>query len=627
MPIVTLNNLNLAFGTDQILSSAELAIEKGERLAFAGRNGAGKSTLLGVIFGSVTEDDGTIWRAENLRVAMLRQDLPKRTEQSVFEAVAEVFDDIGKQLAEYHELLNHLTDDGATDRLATLQEQLDHSDGWNLEFRIQTTLDRLGLDADLGVMNLSGGWLKRLAIAQSLVLEPDVWILDEPTNHLDLEGIAWLENILLDFPGTILFVSHDRQLMQAVATAVIEIDRGRVTRYNCDYQTFITRRDTAREVETEHNKQFDDKLKQEEVWIRQGIKARRTRNEGRVRALEALREERSQRIDERKLKLQADSGDASGKIVKEITGLCKQLGGKTLVKDFDLIIQRGDRIGLLGPNGCGKSTLVQLLLERIAPDAGTVKTGSRLQVAYFDQTREQLNEEQSVSDYIGEGRDFIEVSGKQIHVISYLQNFMFNPDQSRAPVRTLSGGEQNRLLLAKLFTQPANFLVLDEPTNDLDIETLELLEELLMDYEGTVLLVSHDRAFMDNVVSSLLVFEGEGRITEYVGGYNDWLKHSKSLKPSKATTAKSSDGGFEERKQEKSRRQKQQKALEKVTLGIEATESALEVLNSTMAAPEFFNLSADQQAETYAKAAALESDLDAFMQAWEQLETDMEQDV
>lgn len=627
MPIVTLKNLNLAFGTDHILSGAELTIEKGERLAFAGRNGAGKSTLLGIIFGNVAEDDGTIWRADNLRFAMLRQDLPDRVEKSVFEVVAEVFDDIGKYLAEYHELLNHLADDGATDRLAVLQEKLDHSDGWNLEYRIQTTLDRLGLDPDLSVMNLSGGWLKRLAIAQSLVMEPDVWILDEPTNHLDLEGIRWLESILLDFPGTILFVSHDRQLMQSVATAVIEIDRGRVTRYNCDYQTFITRRDTAREVESEHNKQFDEKLKQEEIWIRQGIKARRTRNEGRVRALEALRKERGQRIDERKLRLQADSGSASGKIVKEITGLTKQLGGKTLVKDLDLIIQRGDRIGLLGPNGCGKSTLVQLLLEKIPPDAGNVKSGSRLQVAYFDQTREQLNETQSVQDYIAEGRDFIEVGGNQTHVISYLQNFMFNPDQSRAPVRTLSGGEQNRLLLAKLFTQPANFLVLDEPTNDLDIETLELLEELLLDYEGTVLLVSHDRTFMDNVVSSLLVFEGEGRVTEYVGGYNDWLNRDQSSPEGKPAAAKGNASDFEDRKQEKSRRQKQNKDLEKITARIESAETAIEAINSAMAEPEFFALSPEKQTAQYDKAAALERDLETFMDEWERLEAQMENDA
>jgi len=308
MPIVTLNHLHLAFGTDQILSGAELTIEKGERLAFAGRNGAGKSTLLGIIYGNVPEDDGTIWRADNLRFAMLRRDLPDRVDQTVFESVAEVFDDIGKVLAEYHELLNHLFDDHATRRLAVLQEKLDHSDGWNLQFRIDATLDRLGLEPDLNVMSLSGVWLKRLAIAQSLVMEPDVWILDEPTNHLDLEGIAWLEKILPEFQGTILFVSHDRQLMQSVATSVIEIDRGRVTRYDCDYQTFITRRDTAREVEAEHNKLFDEKLKQEEIWIRQGIKARRTRNEGRVRALESLREERGQRIEERTLSLSAESG-------------------------------------------------------------------------------------------------------------------------------------------------------------------------------------------------------------------------------------------------------------------------------------------------------------------------------
>jgi len=624
MPIVTLTNVNLAFGTDQILSHADLTIDRGERLAFAGRNGAGKSTLLGMIQGSVTEDDGSIWRADSLRFAMLRQDLPDRVDETVFDTVAKVFDDLGAHIAEYHELsLKVAEDSSVVDRMGELQSKLDHSDGWNISHRIEATLQRLGLEPDEKLTHLSGGWLKRVAIAQSLVLEPDVWILDEPTNHLDLEGIQWLESLLLDFQGTILFVSHDRRLMQSIATSVIEIDRGRVTRYNCDYLTFIERRDTAREVETEHNKQFDDKLKQEEVWIRQGIKARRTRNEGRVRALEALRDERSQRIGFKELKLQADSGEASGKIVKETIGLSKQLGGAPIVSDLDLIIQRGDRIGLLGPNGCGKSTLVRLLLEQMKPDSGTVKTGSRLQIAYFDQSREQLNQQETVQEYIAEGRDFIDVGGKEVHVISYLQNFMFNPDQSRAPIRTLSGGEQNRLLLAKLFAMPTNFLVLDEPTNDLDIETLELLEELLLDYDGTVLLVSHDRTFMDNVVSSLLVFEGAGLITEYMGGYTQWLaSRSGSVNASKKTAAKVEVGSHQERKQKKAAVQKKARDLEKITASIESTELKIKAQSAAMADSGFFNMSAEKQTQHYDKAASLERELEQLMADWETLESD-----
>ncbi len=621
MPIVTLNNLSLAFGTDQILDHAELKIEAGEHIAIAGRNGAGKSTLLRLISGDAIEDDGTIWRAENLRFATLPQDLPAKTDQRIYDAVAAVFADVGELLSQYHEATQSSIEN---DRLADLQMKIDHADGWTLQHRIEATLDRLSLNPDAKLNSLSGGWLKRVAIAQSLVLDPDVWILDEPTNHLDLAGIEWLEKLLLEFKGTILFVSHDRQLMQSVANSIIEIDRGRLTRYDCDYNTFIERRDKAREVEAEHNKLFDDKLRKEEAWIRQGIKARRTRNEGRVRALKSLRDERAKRINQRDLKLQVDSGERSGKIVKEATGLSKAIDGNPIVKDLDLIIQRGDRIGILGPNGCGKTTLLKLLLENLPPDAGKVKTGTGLQIAYFDQAREQLDQKQTVFDYIAGGRDFLTINGKDIHAVTYLQNFLFNPDQSRSAIRKLSGGEQNRLLLAKLFSMPANLLVLDEPTNDLDVETLELLEELLIDYDGTVLLVSHDRAFMDNVVSSLLVFEGNGHVQEYVGGYSDW-QHGQTSKPAtpsaSSTRIQDAPADYEARKKDKAAQRKREKDLQRVTQNIEKTESEIEALTARMGEAEFYDLPEADQQTCYQQAEDLNAKLETLMEEWEALES------
>ncbi len=621
MPIVTLTKLSLAFGTDQILDDIDLSIEKRERLAFAGRNGAGKSTLLGIVAGDVAVDDGDVWRADGLKFVTLAQNLPERSGVTIYDAVASVFDELGESLAEYYRLTQIAADQLDTKRLGQLQASLDHLDGWNINHRIESTLSQLKLEPAAVLSSLSGGWLKRVAIAQSIVQEPDVWILDEPTNHLDIEGIEWLQNVLLEFNGTILFVSHDRQLMQAVATAVVSIDRGRVTRYNCDYLNFVDRRDKDLEVEIAQDRQFDTKLKNEEVWIRQGIKARRTRNEGRVKVLKALREERSKRLPIHELKMQVDRGLASGKLVKEAVNLGKLVADKQIICDLNLIIQRGDRIGILGPNGCGKSTLIKLLLGDLEPDSGILKTGTRLQVAYFDQVREKLDQQRRVHDYIAEGGDFVEIGGKDLHVVSYLQNFLFNPDQARAPIRTLSGGEQNRLLLAKLFSIPANFLVLDEPTNDLDVETLELLESLLVDYDGTVLMVSHDRVFLDNVVSSVLVFEGEGRIREYVGGYADWAT---SVVPRVAVREKQT-GAFREnahegRKKEKAAAQKRMRDLDKITAKIEAVERDLTSLNEAMSEPDFFRMPEEEQTSSYEKASQFEAVLMELMAEWEALE-------
>ena len=626
MPIVTLTNLSLAFGADQILDGVQLSIDKGERLAFTGRNGAGKSTLLGIISGNVLADSGSVWRATDQNFVTLNQSLPDPSELSIYDAVASAFDKLGKELGEYHRLTSMMNDqDADTNRLDELQSSLDHQDGWNINYRIESTLNRLKLDPKAQLSSLSGGWLKRVAIARSLVQEPDVWILDEPTNHLDVEGVEWLQRVMLEYSGTVLFVSHDRQLMESVSTSVVVIDRGTVTRYNCGYHTFVERRDKDLQIEEEHNKQFDKNLKNEERWIRQGIKARRTRNEGRVRALRALRLERSKRLPIHQLKLELDRGISSGKVVKETTGLVKSIEGRVIVQNLDLIIQRGDRIGILGPNGCGKSTLLKLLLSELEPDSGVLRTGTKLKVAYFDQVKERLDQQQLVQDYIGEGKEFIEVNGKAIHVVTYLQNFLFDSDHARAPIYTLSGGEQNRLILAKLFSLPTNFLVLDEPTNDLDIESLELLEALLAEYDGTVLLVTHDRSFMDNVISSVLVFTGDGKIEEHVGGYSDWIAREETYtneNPKKSP--ETSTNSNKHRKEKKAAVQKKVRDIEKVTKLIDVTENQIKILNEEMSRPEFFESSAQNQKNAYDRSNDLGKTLLNLMNEWEKLETMLE---
>lgn len=625
MSVLTLSDVHLTYGTDVILDGTDLAVQPGDRICLSGRNGSGKSTLMNVMLGNVLPDGGNVWRQSGLRFAALEQSLPSREDQTIFASVAAAFAEVGQLLADYDEA--SVRTNVSLKELDRLQHAIEAVDGWSLKYRIDTVLDRLGMDPLQNVQNLSGGWLKRVAIARSLVLAPDVWFLDEPTNHLDIPTIQWLESVMQDFAGTLIFVSHDRELMQAVATSVIGIDRGRVARWDCDYQTFLQRRDHEREVEAEQNKLFDQKLAQEEVWIRQGIKARRTRNEGRVRALEDLRQERSQRRNERNLQLEIGSASKSGKLVVEATGVNKAYDGKSVVKDFDLIIQRGDRIGLIGPNGAGKSTLIRMLLGEEAPDSGEIKLGTRLDVAYFDQSREQLNPDQSVSDYISNGREFIEIGGKSLHVVSYLGNFMFNGDQARAPIRTLSGGEQNRLLLARLFAEPANFLLLDEPTNDLDVETLELLEERLAEFEGTVLVVSHDRNFLDNVITSLLVFEGDGFIQESVGGYSDWYRGSGGFQSSgdeKPIAASSNGKDFEENKKRKSKKQKNErdlnKELSKLPDQVEALEASIVTLQATMAAPGFFDQPANKKQPVMDELKAAEAKVETLMSRWETLE-------
>ena len=624
MAIITLKNITVSFGTDVVLDGAELVIEKGDRLCITGRNGTGKSTLLKLLAGELTPDDGQLWRQESLRFATLEQDLPASDDtMTVYQSVAEIYQGMGELLAEYHTLLENLVDDKAFDRLSYLQQEIEAKDGWTINHRIESILDRMDLDADKPLSELSGGWLKRVAIARSLVTQPDVWMLDEPTNHLDIPAIQWLEEQLLSFDGTVIFISHDRELMQSVATSILDIDRGTVTRWECDYKSFIERRDHQREVEQVQNRKFDDNLKKEEVWIRQGIKARRTRNEGRVRALLDLRKERSKRREVGTLKMEVDAGMASGKIVKELINVSKSFGDQCLVDNFNFILQRSDRIGLIGANGVGKSTLLKILLDELEVDQGEVRTGTKLNVAYFDQTRDQLNPEQSVSDYISEGREYITIGGKDIHVVSYLGNFMFSGDQARAPIRTLSGGEQNRLLLARLFSLPANLLVLDEPTNDLDIESLELLEELMLEFKGTVLIVSHDRSFMDNVVSSLLVFEGEGVVREFVGGYSDWIASGGDFSVKKNSTpavVKIPDLSQEEKKRANSERKKLEKELAELPGKIEKKEKQQQQFHDEMAKADFYERPDSEQRSVFQKLSTVESDVETLMDRWEEIE-------
>ena len=647
-PVATLKNVTVTFGTDRVLDSVNLILDQGERLCLTGRNGSGKSTLMRLLSGELQADEGTIWRSRDLSYSFLDQELPEVSSATIFDAVAMAFENTGQLLSEYHALSLQLSDvkadhDKIVARMDTLQHKIEAADGWSVNHVIDATLQRMQLDPDIPLSQLSGGWLKRVAIAKSLVIEPDVWLVDEPTNHLDVPAIEWLEQRMVEFPGTIIFVSHDRHLLRSVATSLVDIDRGAVTLWKCGYEAFIERRDHEREVQTLHEKKFDEKLRKEEAWIREGIKARRTRNEGRVRDLEKLREVRRQRRSVSDLKLEVDAGSNSGKVVKELSAVSKSFDDKVLIRNLDLIVRRGDRIGLLGPNGCGKSTLINLLLAELEPDSGEIKTGTKLEVAYFDQARRQLEPDKKVADYISDGREYISINGKEIHVVSYLGNFMFNADQARGPIHRLSGGEQNRLLMARIFSQPANLLILDEPTNDLDVESLELLEEMLLAYNGTVMLVSHDRTFMDNVISSLLVFDasGSGRVTEYVGGYSDWHKENQQRSSNAGSVAVSKTSqqnasragtdilmddslGFEERKKLKAERQKRKKELEKLPGQIEKLESTLDDFNQKISEADFYQRPQVAQNEIFEKVKGLESQIEQLMTRWEQLEADLD---
>ncbi|AXY41017.1 ATP-binding cassette domain-containing protein [Halomonas sp. JS92-SW72] len=644
MTLLRLEQLQLAYGTQVLLDGADLVLERGERLALVGRNGTGKSTLLKLVAGEILPDGGTLWRAPGLKIGVLAQDLPEASGQTIFDVVAGGLPEAGALLSEYHHLIHE--DEPDMRRMAELQTRLEAIDGWSFHQRIDVVLTRLGLPEDAEMAALSGGWRRRVALARALVAEPDLLLLDEPTNHLDLDTIAWLEEQLAAFNGAVLFITHDRAFLSKLATAILELDRGRLGRYPGDYAKYQAQKAHELEVEARENAEFDKKLAQEEAWIRQGIKARRTRNEGRVRALEQLRRERGERRERQgKASLSVDSGERSGKRVVALEHVTQRFGDEAVIRDLSLEIQRGDRIGFIGRNGAGKTTLLKILLGELAPSEGKVQLGTKLQVAYFDQLRGGLEPEKSVYDNVAQGSDRVTVGGRDRHVMSYLQDFLFTPERVRQPVKALSGGESNRLLLAKLFTQPANVLVLDEPTNDLDVETLELLEELLLDFDGTLLLVSHDRAFMDNVVTSVLAFEGEGRVREYVGGYTDWVRQGGKLPPapwegaarqraepsrtaeemaeqspptSKATAAKEPSAGGGKKPAKLS--YKLQRELDALPAEIERLEGEVAAFEAKVGDPAFYQQDAATVTATLEALGARQAELDAAMERWMELE-------
>ena len=628
MALITLRNLQLGFGGPLLLDDVNLSIERGERICLLGRNGAGKSTLMKVITGELQADDGALSLQQGARVTRLTQEVPEGLVGSVFDVVAGGLGSLGKLVRDYHHISTQLATDYSDqllDKLSRIQHDLEAADGWSSEQRVETVISRLSLDPDIEFQALSGGLKRRVLLARALVQGPDLLLLDEPTNHLDIASIDWLEEFLLSYDGTLLFVTHDRMFLRKLATRILELDRGQVTDWPGDYENFLRRKAEMLNAEEKANARFDKKLAQEEVWIRQGIKARRTRNEGRVRALKAMRDDRSQRRERSgTVNMGLQDAERSGKLVVKVEGVTYAWDGEPVVRDFSTTILRGDRIGIIGPNGAGKTTLLNLLLGKLEPDTGQVKQGTKMEVAYFDQLRAVLDEEKTVQDNVSGGSDQIEINGSSKHVISYLQDFLFAPDRVRQPVKALSGGERNRLLLARLFAKPANVLVMDEPTNDLDLETLELLEELLLNYQGTLLLVSHDRAFLNNVVTSTLVFEGGGQIKEYVGGYDDWLWQSRAMesvgddkKPASKVAVRLT-GAVAAKPKKLS--YKDQRALDALPKQIEALEQEKDKLQNEMSDPVFYQQSPEAMAKVNEHLQSLEAELAEAYRQWEALE-------
>ncbi|MWK57114.1 ATP-binding cassette domain-containing protein [Metapseudomonas otitidis] len=640
MTLLKFSDVSLAYGAMPLLDKVSWQIARGERVCVIGRNGTGKSSMLRLVKGEQHADDGEIWRAPALKIGELPQELPRADERTVFDVVAEGLAGVGELLAQYHHLSQNIRDEHDLERLTHVQQELEAKDGWRLQQLVDSTLSRLQLPADKTLAELSGGWRRRVLLAQALVSEPDLLLLDEPTNHLDIGAIAWLEEALSGFGGAVLFITHDRSFLQNLATRILELDRGNLIDWNGDYASFLVHKEQQLAAEETANALFDKRLAQEEVWIRQGIKARRTRNEGRVRALKAMRMERAERRERQgRATFQLETADKSGKqvIVVENVGFAHP-GGELLIRDFSMVLQRGDRIGLLGANGTGKTTLLKLLLGDLQPTQGSIEVGTKLEVAYFDQLRHALEPEKTVIDNLAEGREFITVGGQSRHVLSYLGDFLFSPQRARTPVKALSGGERARLLLAKLFSKPANLLVLDEPTNDLDVETLELLEEVLLEFPGTVLMVSHDRAFLDNVVTSTLVFEGEGRVREYVGGYQDWLRQGGSPRllgvgegrSAKAEPRAESPAVAEAPAQaaekpageapKKKLSYKLQRELEALPGQIEALEAEMEAVQQEISDPAFYQRPAEQTRAVLERFEQQQQELDRLLERWAELE-------
>ncbi|HTA65261.1 MAG TPA: ATP-binding cassette domain-containing protein [Xanthomonadaceae bacterium] len=624
MALITFQNVHYGVGGPALLDNVVLGIEANERICVVGRNGAGKSTLLRLLAREIAPDEGEIRIQDGVRVGRLAQEVPQDTDGDVFDVVADGLGELGHWLAEFHHISHAAEVD--MDALADVQAKIERANGWDLERRVTEVISKLDLPEDTAFASLSGGMKRRVLLARALVAEPDVLLLDEPTNHLDIASIDWLEEFLRMFRGSIVFVTHDRRFLRALATRIVEIDRGQVSSWPGDYDNYLRRREERLHAEGQERARFDKFLAQEEVWIRQGIKARRTRDEGRVRRLEAMRNERAQRREQAgKVKFSTTAAASSGKKVITADHVSFAYGDRFIVRDLDTTIFRGDRIGLIGPNGVGKTTLIQLLLGQLAPQSGEVRIGTNLQVAYFDQHRAALREDWNALDNVSEGLEFIETNGGRKHVLAWLQDFLFTPERARAPITRFSGGERNRLLLAKLFAQPSNLLVMDEPTNDLDVETLELLEELLADYPGTLLLVSHDREFLDRVVTSTLVFEGDGRIGEYVGGYSDWLRQrpraaaAVSAKP-QLTPQPQAAQKAEATAQKRKLGFKEQRELEQLPARIETLETDIATRTAAMQQPEFYRKNAAEILTANAELAAHQSELEAAYARWVELE-------
>jgi ATP-binding cassette subfamily F protein uup len=628
MPYITLDNASLAFGHHALLDHAAFQLDAGERVGLIGRNGAGKSSLLKAIAGTIKLDDGQVWRAPNTRIVYVPQEPELDTTHTIFEAVAEGLGSLQQTILDYHQVTHDMgMPDADIDALMTkmqhLQHEMDAQNGWDAQSRVETVLSRLKLDADALISTLSGGWRKRVALGRALVADPEVLLLDEPTNHLDLEAIEWLENLLMGFKGSVLFITHDRRFLDSLATRITELDRGNLTDFLGNFTQYQVKKEELVAVEETHAAKFDKVLAQEEVWIRQGIKARRTRNEGRVRRLEALRLERAARRERQgNVKLNIDVGERSGKLVAELENVTKAYGNRTLINNFSTRILRGDKIGLLGPNGIGKTTLLKLILGEIEADSGNIERGTKINVAYFDQMREQLDEEATLADTISPGSDFVEIGNERKHVISYLEDFLFPPQRSRSPVKSLSGGERNRLLLARLFARPANVLVLDEPTNDLDIDTLELLESLLQDFTGTLFLVSHDRAFLENTVTQVIAFEGNGVLTEFGGGYDDWQRFSQQRLADAAQAAKAApkqntaNTAKAETKPASKLSYKEQKELDEIPKKIEQLEAEQADINQQLANSELYKTQANLVKTLQARLTEIDDLLENLLARW-----------
>ena len=630
MPLLKLDKVSINFGTHVLLDEVSLILDKGKRLGLLGRNGTGKTTLIRTIGEFVKPDSGERWLRPGTKIAWLDQNLPPATSETVYDVIAGSLAEVGELLKQYH----HLTmdfDPNKMNQLESVQEKLEAKDGWSVGQQVDTVISQLNLPADKRMEELSGGWRKRVALGCALVLEPDILLLDEPTNHLDIPAIEWLEKNLQDFRGAMVLVTHDRAFLQKVVNAIVELDRGHLYEFEGTYERFLRFREEQLASEEKANQLFDKKLAQEEIWIRQGIKARRTRNEGRVRALKALRTERSQRREQvGKASFKLDAASSSGKIVAELKEISHSFGDNKVIANFSTTIMRGDRIGFVGANGAGKSTLLKIMLGLLEPTEGTVKMGSKLEIAYFDQLRQQLDPEKNLIDNVCGGQEYIEIDGKRKHAITYLGEFLFTPDRVRTPAKALSGGEQNRAILAKLFSRPANILVLDEPTNDLDVETLELLEDILLEFKGTVLLVSHDRAFMDNVITNLIVFEGRGRIKEYVGGYSDWVAKGGRLVSAEDETAPEPEAAKkavakaepEPVKQVAAKKlsYKEQQELKTLTAQIEKLETALANFEEKIGQADFYSGDKALVEATLKNVASTQEELDQAYKRWEQLE-------